>query len=848
MKIISKIAKIILTIVVILMIILSLNFVWLKNGISINSYKNDIFSIEQLYIKFDNKLILKAKNINIYGKNSLESTKFDAKIFENLAKYFRAINSFFQEIDLKNIKIYDTNLTVLYKDKIFYIDTPFLKIDTEIFTKDKKFKIGIKELSFKDFNLTLIGDLYIDFIDKFYYFDGFFSTHEINGKLDFNIENKILKYNIKSVYASSLEQFMNELGFKTAMDEDLKEWIYGKIVAKNYYIDFLDGEIDLSKLDYKLYGMKGEGYAYDLNVSFDKNLSPVKVESAKITLLNGNLKFELQNPKYIDKNLYNSSVFIKDLFKNTKILIYLKTDSLLDDEILKILKNYDIDLPFKQLSGELKSEILLDIGVDPFDVKYNGNFELKNSQINLNNIKFDIKNSQIDLNNSLIDIKNTSLKFGDIFDIKNITGSINLNKKIANLNADFKNLSVENIYNKINFQTPIDIDFSGKITNVVIYNLGVNLKLSPGSYLLYLQDLNSLALDSEFLQDLNVERGKVEIATKNFKNFKIKVQDFVAQTPFLTKDGKSYKQDDLNIEIKNSIIRGFTKSDLINFNILGDEVNLDIKNLDLILVSDKNQTSTPNIKVNAINSNIIFKDINKTLYLDSYSANLYENSTKFKGKTLNNGEILLTIKPNLLSFFAQKISGENINEFLNRKIFEKGEFMVKAIGSSFDDFRGEILIKKGYLSDLVLYQKLLSFINSIPSLLNFKTPDFNNKGFSVKDGKIYFTKKQNILNINALNLNGSSADIAGKGNIDLKSGALNLDLELIYLKDASSIIGYIPIFNQVILGKDRAISTIIEIRGYLNNPIFKNRVVSDVLLSPFNLIKNTIELPFVIFD
>ncbi|MBQ7270842.1 MAG: AsmA-like C-terminal domain-containing protein, partial [Campylobacter sp.] len=102
--------------------------------------------------------------------------------------------------------------------------------------------------------------------------------------------------------------------------------------------------------------------------------------------------------------------------------------------------------------------------------------------------------------------------------------------------------------------------------------------------------------------------------------------------------------------------------------------------------------------------------------------------------------------------------------------------------------------------------------------------------------------------IEAMDFVGTSADIAGSGEINLKNKNINIDLEIKYLKDASSFISKIPLLNHIILGKDGTISTIVEIRGTLDKPTYKTGVAKDLISTPFNIIKNTLTLPFVIFE
>ena len=130
----------------------------------------------------------------------------------------------------------------------------------------------------------------------------------------------------------------------------------------------------------------------------------------------------------------------------------------------------------------------------------------------------------------------------------------------------------------------------------------------------------------------------------------------------------------------------------------------------------------------------------------------------------------------------------------------------------------------------------------------FKTPDFGADGYPVKFGKILFEKKADTLKFLAIELESSSADIGGHGTINLATKEIDVDLELKLLKDASSIIDKIPLINQIVLGKDRTLSTVIKVRGTLQKPQYSTQILQDALLSPFKIIRNVLEAPFLIFE
>ncbi|WP_162894496.1 AsmA-like C-terminal domain-containing protein, partial [Klebsiella pneumoniae] len=65
---------------------------------------------------------------------------------------------------------------------------------------------------------------------------------------------------------------------------------------------------------------------------------------------------------------------------------------------------------------------------------------------------------------------------------------------------------------------------------------------------------------------------------------------------------------------------------------------------------------------------------------------------------------------------------------------------------------------------------------------------------------------------------------------------------------ASETISKVPILNYVILGKNQEISTNIKVDGTIDNPKFHTQILTDTLKTPFNLIKNIIQLPVNLFN
>lgn len=851
-KAISKTANIIVKIVLILGIALSVCFVAIKHGINIDEFSHEKFSFKGLYIKLDKKLILKAKNIEIYDSNDTKNSKkgYSAVELDKIINNFKYIREYFEEIDIESLKVASNEISAKYKDDIFFIDTPFLKIDTNLNKKGNEFLIAIDELSFKDVNITLAGNGKANLIDDSYSFDGFFAGYGIAGKLDFTLKDSIVKYEVSNSVATDLDDLIIWLMQIDQLDEEVARWIYGNVVAIEYMVDSLKGEFNIKSLDYYPDKLKGVAKANYVWVIFDKNSPPVIADSVDITLRDKTLYFDLTKPVFESKDLNGSKVKIDGFMdQHTNVYIDIKTNSLLDKDILSVIRNFGVDLPLLQKSGELMSDLLIKLDIKNDTTDISGNFTLKDSNIEISGVDFYSKSASIKLDNSKVTLKDANLKMGEIFNANNINGTIDTDKQKGNLSTNFSQINIPDIYNRKNLNSNVALDFSGKNSIIEVDKLGVRLNLAKNQNTINLPNISELVEYSKLLSDLGIKSGNVVVTTKDFKNFTLNAQDINFDMPFLLNE-VPYSYDSFTINISPDIVSAKSLSGKLNFSVKNEVVDIDINGLDLVLSfkEDGKSSNFPKINFKGKNSHIIFKDIDKTLNLSSYSGNLYQKDINFSAKAIPKGDLLFRTNKNIVVLNGTNLIGESINNFLGTKSFSGGEFSIKAVGDSLNDFNAEILMKDTYLTDLIVYQRMLTFLNTIPSLASFKTPDFNKEGFTVKDGKIYFSKKGDNIHIQGMNFLGTSADIAGVGDIDLKTGALNIDLEIMYLKDASGLLENIPIINQIFLGRDRTFSTIIEIRGTVEKPVYSNKVAQDILMSPFNIIKNVLELPVSLFD
>ncbi|MGP1359134.1 YhdP family protein [Campylobacter sp.] len=821
--------------------------------------------MEQLYIKLDKKIIVRAKQIRLPKfKKESEQKSSDERLL-NLSKSVDFIDTIFQEISLENVEIGDNfKLKILFLDDIFFVDSPYLNVDIK-FQNEQQNGVdlfSVRNLSFKDFNISISGEGSANFDKNDYKFDGNFTSHELNGKLNFALKDTFLTYKAYDVNAGSIKDFIDELDKRIELNSEVKSWIYGYIVANDYHLNEINGKANLAKNDFYLNDLNATANAKNLLVKFEKGLPAVNVSEANITLKNSKLKFDLTAPIYKGKKLDGSNVTINNIFdeKSANLELFIKTKSIYDEAINDILKAYKIIVPVRQLSGKMDANLKILIKLDEkslenFDEKSviaNGEFKISDAVLEIAGSKFNTKNALV----KLIDTTNLNIDatgFGLDFFKANAKANIDLQKSTGEIKGTIESFDLKEKNDEIlafkNEPFTVFLDFSKDDKTL--------LKIEPFGLDMSFGDENVISTkNSEFVlqnspvlkQNGVLDFDEISIKSNDFVDLDILAKEVKFDMPFLDKNGSNYENDDLKILVSKAGVKVDSASKKLSLDIKEKAINVKTQDLDL-LVLDGNETSEQNtpLELLAKNGDIILKDLNKTLPFTSFSAEKKGKSISLNGLA-QQGRLGYFNDEKSINLDATDISGEFINDLFGIKSFEGGKFRLKLLGENAKDFKAEVRFFGTYLKDYIFYQRLLSFLNSVPSLLSFKTPDFNDKGFTVKNGKILLTRRGDVIEFLAIEMIGTSADIGGRGTIDLKSKKINIDLELKLLKDASSIIDKIPLVNQIILGKDRSLSTIIAIRGTTEKPEYSTQILQDALLSPLKIIRNVLQAPFLIFE
>lgn len=831
-------------------IILFIPFIILKIGFTIPSFKSEKISVEQLYIKLDKKLIIRAKKVSLL--ENLEQTN-DESFAKNLLFYVEKLDlffTFFEEVHIENMKLFEREFRLLFtKEELLIEDSKFL-LKFSISQENSNIIANVNKFSFKDYNISTNSSLLIKTDEDVYDMNGSISSDIVSFDYSFSVSDREIVFHITKLYSNDIKSLFSAISTYIKLDKELVEWVSKKAVAKEYYIN--DFKLVLSKKfisGYDIKNLSANAKVKNLDLVLNNGVESILIPNLDLNLSKEKLDFYFEQASFNAKDISRSKVFIYDITNPKKIGIYVRvlSDELkLDKALHKLLNSYGIMLPFSQLTGNVNSDFLIKV---PFQankkIEYSGQFILKSLQSDLAN--FFVKEGTVTLNNNKVNLKNflVSNTFLDTY----LNANIDTTKKQALFDSNIKRLYFDKILDMRDKNLSIDLNYNkGVFLDIKDFNL--SLDLSNG-----IEFANSNMIKfkpySQILQDLNVTKiEKFWLKSQDFNDFDISLNGVFFSNENILKNKKAYIEDDFYIKKIKDSIKINNKDKSIQANITSKDINLNVNNFGFVLKDIKGAYSKNilyNIKAQGQNLDFVFSEFNKSLSFDNANLSVLGDSIKFNAQRINSS-FYLDKTSDRVYLSINGVNDKILNDFFAEQYVKNGTFSLLLEGKNFDDLNGTVSIKKTYITGLKFHNQLMSFIDTVPSLLLFKTPTFNNQGLDIQNGAIAFDKKDEKINVKTLALDGDTVDILGLGDVNLKDNSINIQLELKILKSASHIIANIPIINQVLLGKDRAISTAILVDGTIDDPKFHTQVIKEALKLPFDLINNIIQIPSTWFN
>jgi nitrogen fixation protein len=674
--------------------------------------------------------------------------------------------------------------------------------------------------------------------------------------------------NLRTTQINALGNFDVYKGVVSFHGVDYK--VYGaKVKIKDSYVEIRDANISYKSLakgilnaDIQAAAQKGniDIDIYDVNLS-EKLTLKTKPLHVRYTMIPNSL--DTIDVVASDWNILNKTLHVKAIksnFNYNKLQAYIpKTDINITNSLQANINGcIDIAHEYYDFNTTLSKLNLFNLSLKQDSLFANFKYKDKLSVITKQNSSWDYSGLDILISelNSTIDLEYLKINSANFIledDLQaNIIGDYDITKKKGYFKLD--NISVKNdkLGDILSYKEsiPLKLKLVDDSFDIAIPQLNFTLMALKEGWRLNIPDISQFTKHSTLMQDFNISKGSLYIGkTKNRDDYYF-TGNIDYEYPFLVQEKRpqyKYKffgnfdnnttlinvNDTLNIKIDDNI--SLTCKDT------GFNINAFVDFIEDHNKSDSNE-SIP-FTLNATNSFIYFSDDRKAL-ADNITIKAIDKNI-FATFVYKKGGAILEMHDKEFYLYGKHFSDIFMNNFLSLSKYKGGDFSF-ALRGNLKNFKGVARIDNSRIKDYVLFNNVLAFINTIPSLASFALPSYAKDGIQINEAYTAFEYRDNIMYFDAVKFDSGEVDIYGKGEADYLNDKINIKLNL--KTHLGKNVSKVPVVGYILVGDDGTAATTFEITGKLTNPIVETALAKDIVIAPFNILKRAVVYPFHLLD
>lgn len=411
---IEKTYFIIITFLLFIFLTFTSLFILLQNGIHIKEISISNINIKQLYIKWDEKIDLSIKELEIKNKKQSDTKLNYTELHSYIGSLEHTLN-WFDSVVIQKITKGELDGSFKYKTDtkgILKVSSPSLSFIANILYKEDLLHIQVNELYDREKKISANAMVYVDFIkqqlitktDLLINSDANLTLYStlVEDKVDFRVKSHNDIQDIK--YLIKLFQ----------LPDDIKFWTQDAIDTKSVTIESITGRVDLDNLQDSIKSISVKARANGLNYSYNEELDAIHSQWTELEFKEGILYIYPKSATSYTSNLAKSWLKIDFTQKEELLTLHLLFDGALDEGIHEILKAYKIKLPFFQKSGIITTDLTLTVNLQTIDVDAQGVFQTSEANVDYLDLNLDLYDTRVVLNNNLVKIESMRAKYKDI--------------------------------------------------------------------------------------------------------------------------------------------------------------------------------------------------------------------------------------------------------------------------------------------------------------------------------------------------------------------------------------------------------------------------------------------------
>jgi hypothetical protein len=399
---------------------------------------------------------------------------------------------------------------------------------------------------------------------------------------------------------------------------------------------------------------------------------------------------------------------------------------------------------------------------------------------------------------------------------------------------------------KFSNELRLDLEINQKKIKVDLDELGFSLRSElRGGWDIVLSDLRKLQKHSRLLRRFKVENGSLHLVTASSSSPLQISGEISSAYDFLIQDGQpqseyifsgQYDETGLDLVINRDLHLHYDDTVEIRSRELGYNVSA-IHRFRKDTSSDQ-INDLPVITLQASNSFLFFRPETRILAdTITFTGKGHEHDLR-----ITHGQGGISLQSDGYSFVlqGQQLDDQFINALFMDADFEGGQLTAVARGT-YDKFTAVLSTEAILLKHYTLLNNILAVINTVPALITFSLPDYDNEGWPVDSMRLWFDYDQGIATVKVMEIDSSEMDMRGSGTVDLLRKQIDVDVNLI--TQAGQNMSKIPLVGYILAGEEQRPTLTFHVTGDLLDPKVDNTAFQEVMSMPFEMIYRTLATP-----
>ncbi len=455
-------------------------FIALLEGINVAHLKVGDVKLEQLYLKWDNRLHIKASKIDLTALAN-DAEPFDITFFSRLPEWSHWTRLWIASVDIQEIRYDNTHLSLHYQTNhtgVLSLRHNGITYHGHFFLTPSKLDLtfGSDEASQ---DATINGDFRIFIPDQSIKGDLSIKlprTPLISAKLYGNAHYLQFAITAESPL-SSLEPIVTYLG----VNEQTRPWITTYAQGKAFKLEKFIGHIRYDAQQPLLKQLYAKAHIQEAAYTFDPALAPIKAKRVDLIFQRGKLFITPHEGSFYALPTQKSRLYIDFLSQNTMLHAHIFTNQAkLNTPILSLLKHYDITVPLEQIKGTCHIDLKLDIDLDTYDTRAKGVFRPSSSELLLNDHIIHTQGGLVTLNTTKVVFRDFDARYKNMLYAR-VEGHYDATQESGNVKILPSRIVPTGNSNEIGLKTAS----SRPQINYVISAKGDRIDITPSEWTMY---------------------------------------------------------------------------------------------------------------------------------------------------------------------------------------------------------------------------------------------------------------------------------------------------------------------------------------------------------------------------